>query len=421
MDTSKSVTNPPAVEAGDPPVAGRRFRLRWSIIGIVLAMLVAAGVAVLLYDPGLLVSSNTASNSIVGKWNCRAKDASSTTNSDIYTFDADSRFSATSSMALSIEYAGSYRVEQEKLYLRVQGGTVLTRPGVYPNAEVAARIVGRVGSGLSFELPLQAGGTRLVACTRLPYSPIPTVIAGAQPSATPAQQAPTAPAGAAPSEPPPTAPAGTAPSEPPPTAPAAAAPSEMPKAAPPATPPASEVAKTAPAATPPASEVAKTAPAATSPASAGSKTAPAATPPASEVAKTAPAGPPPTSAVAKATPSPAVAPAQPAAVIAALEAWARAWSSKNADAYLAFYAADFKVPGGEARQKWEATRRARIDKPRKIEVEVSEPKVSFDADRASVRFRQHYRSDTLDEWSTKALLLTGKDGKWLIVEEQTVK
>ena len=47
-------------------------------------------------------------------------------------------------------------------------------------------------------------------------------------------------------------------------------------------------------------------------------------------------------------------------VLDTVNAWAKAWSAKNVDAYLAFYARDFKTPGGEARPEWEKARRQRI-------------------------------------------------------------
>jgi ketosteroid isomerase-like protein len=114
--------------------------------------------------------------------------------------------------------------------------------------------------------------------------------------------------------------------------------------------------------------------------------------------------------------------AESAQIIAALNAWANAWSRKDADAYLAFYAQDFNVPGGAPRAKWEAMRRSRIAKPRKIEVEIAEPKVSINTpDSAVVAFRQHYRSDTLDEWNNKIVVFVRAGGRWLIQEESAPK
>src|SRR6185436_9440905 len=59
-----------------------------------------------------------------------------------------------------------------------------------------------------------------------------------------------------------------------------------------------------------------------------------------------------------------------AEIVKALNAWAQAWSNKNADGYLSFYAKDFQTPGGEARADWEKARRSRIAAPKSIAVAV---------------------------------------------------
>src|ERR1043165_8569899 len=66
-----------------------------------------------------------------------------------------------------------------------------------------------------------------------------------------------------------------------------------------------------------------------------------------------------------------------AEVLKAVNAWAQAWSKKDADAYLAFYAKDFKTPGGEARPQWEKSRRERISAPKSIAVGVEQAKVTM--------------------------------------------
>ncbi len=116
---------------------------------------------------------------------------------------------------------------------------------------------------------------------------------------------------------------------------------------------------------------------------------------------------------------PAPGKAETEAVLAAVMGWAKAWSAKDADAYLAHYAPGFQVPGGEPRAAWEATRRDRITKPKSIEVTVGSPKVSFDANgRAIVSFRQVYKSDTLNTSGAKTLTLTKDNDRWLIVQER---
>ena len=107
------------------------------------------------------------------------------------------------------------------------------------------------------------------------------------------------------------------------------------------------------------------------------------------------------------------------AVLAAVNGWAKAWSVKNADAYLAFYAPNFQVPGGELRANWEATRRDRIVKPRQIEVTIGSPKVLFDANgRAVVKFRQGYKSDSLNTSGAKTLTLVKVNDRWQIIQER---
>ena len=108
-----------------------------------------------------------------------------------------------------------------------------------------------------------------------------------------------------------------------------------------------------------------------------------------------------------------------AEALAAVKAWAQAWSKKDADAYLAHYAKDFKVPGGQSRADWEKSRRTRIAAPKSISVEVGSPKVTMQgAERASVTFRQTYRSDVFKGTNSKTLLMARSDGRWLIQEEK---
>jgi tetratricopeptide (TPR) repeat protein len=123
-------------------------------------------------------------------------------------------------------------------------------------------------------------------------------------------------------------------------------------------------------------------------------------------------------AVAVAKPAQAAPPAT-ADVLNTVNAWAKAWSAKDMDGYLAFYARDFVTPGGEARAEWEKSRRQRIAAPKSIAVAVESPKVTLAADgQASVTFRQSYRSDVIKASSTKTLLLAKADGRWLIRQEK---
>ena len=113
-------------------------------------------------------------------------------------------------------------------------------------------------------------------------------------------------------------------------------------------------------------------------------------------------------------------PAPPAAeIVGALSAWAEAWSRKDSDAYLSFYAADFKPPKGEPRERWEKDRRARIAAPKSIAVSIASPRVTLeDANHARVTFRQTYHSEVFNGTSMKKVLMAkSPDGRWRIQEE----
>ena len=117
-------------------------------------------------------------------------------------------------------------------------------------------------------------------------------------------------------------------------------------------------------------------------------------------------------------PAPAADPG--ADVLAAVNGWAKAWSSKDADGYLAHYTKDFKTPGGQPRDAWEKARRERITAPKSIAVAIESPKVTMQGnERASVAFRQNYQSDVLKATSRKTLVLVKADGRWLIEEEKS--
>jgi len=102
-----------------------------------------------------------------------------------------------------------------------------------------------------------------------------------------------------------------------------------------------------------------------------------------------------------------------------VNAWAAAWSKKDVKGYLSHYAKDFKTPGGESRPAWESERQKRIAKPGAIQVSFDNLRVSLDgADRATVKFRQHYKSASLKTSSNKVLEMVKRDGKWLIQQEK---
>jgi len=105
-------------------------------------------------------------------------------------------------------------------------------------------------------------------------------------------------------------------------------------------------------------------------------------------------------------------------VSSAVRAWATAWSSRDSNAYLAAYSADFELPKGVTRAKWEAERRSRIDGRSFISVTLDDIVMSVNGDVAIVRFRQNYKSDSLSTSGRKTLTLIKSNGKWLIKQER---
>ncbi len=101
----------------------------------------------------------------------------------------------------------------------------------------------------------------------------------------------------------------------------------------------------------------------------------------------------------------------------AVEKWAKAWSNRDVRDYLAAYADDFKTPNGESRSEWEKVRKERIRKPSSIQVEVLNPKVEVDGNRATVAFKQSYRAGGNAMRTSKTLHLRKSGGRWLITQE----
>lgn len=105
-------------------------------------------------------------------------------------------------------------------------------------------------------------------------------------------------------------------------------------------------------------------------------------------------------------------------VVKAIAAWANAWSRKDMRAYLAAYASDFNVPGGGNRKAWEKEREQRIgNRTGKISVSYDEPSISINGDRATARFKQHYKAPGISSSSNKTLVFVRTGNKWLIKEE----
>jgi tetratricopeptide (TPR) repeat protein len=104
-------------------------------------------------------------------------------------------------------------------------------------------------------------------------------------------------------------------------------------------------------------------------------------------------------------------------LVETVQSWAKAWSNKDVDAYLAHYSPDFS-PANMGYAEWAAQRRERIAGAKRISVVARDIRVKrISPDRAEVSFTQVYKSDRLGNSSSKTLHMELTGGKWLIVRE----
>lgn len=105
----------------------------------------------------------------------------------------------------------------------------------------------------------------------------------------------------------------------------------------------------------------------------------------------------------------------------ALEAWRAAWSKRDVEAYLGFYAPGF-VPSNEGdRDAWKEKRKEVLARAVDISVEVSDLSVAMpDVTHATATFRQTYRSVNYRDVVTKTLQWERVGERWLIVRESSV-
>ena len=102
----------------------------------------------------------------------------------------------------------------------------------------------------------------------------------------------------------------------------------------------------------------------------------------------------------------------------ALSAWAAAWSRQDVDQYLNLYGKDFRPANGLTRSAWEAQRRQRLHKPEGIEIRIDREKwTALGAGRWKVVFSLQYNSGKLKVRSTKAIVWSLQEGRWMIESE----
>ena len=117
-------------------------------------------------------------------------------------------------------------------------------------------------------------------------------------------------------------------------------------------------------------------------------------------------------------PAPVAGDVDAGAINTTLLAWAKSWSAKDVNGYLAQYADDFAAEGGLSRNAWEQQRRDRISRPSRISVRALNPEITkIGSDRVRVSFTQDYQSDSFSDQVSKMLELRDTGAGWKIVRE----
>jgi tetratricopeptide (TPR) repeat protein len=101
----------------------------------------------------------------------------------------------------------------------------------------------------------------------------------------------------------------------------------------------------------------------------------------------------------------------------AISVWAKAWSQKDMNRYLAAYGSSFSPPDKMTRAKWESDRRVRILSKKTISVDVNNLKIEVAGSKATARFQQIYESDNFKGNSHKTLEMVKQGDRWLITRE----
>lgn len=99
-----------------------------------------------------------------------------------------------------------------------------------------------------------------------------------------------------------------------------------------------------------------------------------------------------------------------------VENWRQAWTSKEIEPYISFYAESFRS-GDKDLEQWRA-HKANLNKSYEyISVDISDIMVNWTAEGATVSFRQQYRSDLYSATGNKTLYLVHNELGWKIKRE----
>lgn len=108
------------------------------------------------------------------------------------------------------------------------------------------------------------------------------------------------------------------------------------------------------------------------------------------------------------------------ALLELTESWAQAWSSREVEAYLNYYAEDYQPDPNTSHDQWRGNRDAALTRSGEISVAVSEIDVQIEASIARVEFLQSYRSSNYSDSVRKTLVYSYADERWKIISETSI-
>lgn len=105
-------------------------------------------------------------------------------------------------------------------------------------------------------------------------------------------------------------------------------------------------------------------------------------------------------------------------ILKMLHGWASAWARRDLNAYFSYYHPNFS-PKGLSQAAWKEQRRDRIMGRPRLRIDIEQPRIRVQQNRATVTFIQRYQADNQPELRTrKTLHLERVGSQWRIVEEQ---
>ena len=113
---------------------------------------------------------------------------------------------------------------------------------------------------------------------------------------------------------------------------------------------------------------------------------------------------------------PVVDPGKASDVLGSLQDWLKAWQAKDIEKYGSHYADAF-THEKQDKKLWIEEKSEKFEKAGKIIVEMENPRVSIDGNWATVKFIQHYQSDSHKDTGTKVLIMKKEGGGWKIQSE----